>query len=194
MPSHRLSSLWLVCAVACIVAPTALAASLPDDRWVLYEMHSLPIDPQSDISFQVYVHLHAVERNGQWVGWEVAELVLIDHVDGKSDRSWSIAAPYVDTGDGLWQVEHADPEQPRQEEFVLPPLIYGQAVADDPEEPDLSFTFEGVPYTPPPGGPPYPITAALDYEFMCLGQLDPLEFGWDEPVYVPSDPPEPATP
>jgi hypothetical protein len=91
----------------------------------------------------------------------------------------------------LWWVEHEDPRNPQYEEFVLPPLIEGLAYADDPNEDDLEFSFEGEVYTPPspPEEAPYPVTGALAHEFTCYGELDPFEFGLDEPVEVPENPP-----
>lgn len=191
MRSHCLSWSLSVCVALAFVLPVAPAQGVPDKQLILYELHTQPTVPESDVAFGVYVYLQAYEVGETWVKWEVTELVLVDYVKGQYDRSWSIVAPYVDTVDGLWQVEHADPENPSADEFVLPPLVYDQAAANDPADPDLNFSFEGVPYTPPGGVAPYPTTAALDHEFTCLGAGDPFESGWGEPVYVPSDPPDP---
>jgi len=88
-------------------------------------------------------------------------------------------------------VEHADPDNPVRSDFVEPAPVTDTALADDPADPDLHFDVVGVPYTPPPGGPPYAVTAALDFTFTKDGHTDPDDSGNDEPVDVPdwgSDP------
>ena len=127
---------------------------------------------------------------GKSIGMLLAQAIL-----RKADPSWKdflephdsffIGADVFYTylvQNGLWWIKHADPEDPVLSEFLLPPLLEGVAKAEDPGNDDLEYMVEGVTYDPPPGGPPFEPTAALDYQYALVGQKTPPEEGDDEPV------------
>ncbi|MCP5117621.1 MAG: hypothetical protein GY953_42905, partial [bacterium] len=80
----------------------------------------------------------------------------------------------VDTPDGLWWIEHADPEDPQLGEFDMPPLVSGAAAAQTEPEPDLDYAFEGVELQGP-GDSYFALAAALDLWFQEVGQSTPLK-------------------
>jgi hypothetical protein len=90
-----------------------------------------------------------------------------------------VAAPALDTPDGLWWTTHGDIDQPALDEFDVPPQMSGEADAASSGYGDLEFTLKGVAISP--GSPPYPTTAYLDYEFLMIGE-GPVGEGNDEPV------------
>jgi hypothetical protein len=119
------------------------------------------------------------------VGWEIQTIEFHQPLGAKLYSVWSEDLPYV-PGDGLWWVDHTDPQDPVRSEFVLPPAMSGTADASEPEVDDLDYELEGETYTPPPGGPPFSVTASLTYYFaMHEDPEDPEEEGEDEPAEVP---------
>ena len=88
---------------------------------------------------------------------EIEDLLrtVVEAADNIEQRLWwEDEDPEVDTTDGLWWVEHADPDNPVPSDFVETAPVAGTAIAADPEDPDLDFDVAGVPYTEPPEGPP----------------------------------------
>ncbi len=165
-------------------------AALPDEQIIEYRVHEIPTDPESTVVFVVRLELTAADSDGNEIGWEITTAEFRQPGSG-GDTIWAENSPYVDTADGLWWIEHADPEAPEESEFVLPPWLAGIATADNPQDDDLDYDLEGVEYSPPPlpGDPPYENTAALDYSFTLSQEEEPLEEGDDEPVDVPPDDP-----
>lgn len=185
----RSNTLHTVLIVGMVVGTTytAARAELPDDQIVEYRVHETPTNPESAVVFAVRLELRAVDSDANGVGWEITTAKF-----RQPDTTWTEDSPYIDSPDGLWWVDHADPNAPEESEFVLPPLLVGTATADDPLDDDLDYDLEGVEYSPPPGEPPYENTGALDYSFTLAHEEDPLEEGDDEPVEVPDDPGTPG--
>ena len=69
-------------------------------------------------------------------------------------------------------IEHAAPDHPVMEEFVLPRRIYDCALALAPGVSNLDFDIEGKTYSEPPGGPPFDTTGSLDI-FLRLAETPP---------------------
>lgn len=177
----------------CSLYQTEVFALTPDQT-VQFNLRETPGNPLSNITHRVILGLFEDGRDGDNVGWEVA-IATIHELDGNGDVAyrWSKGYPTVDTGDGLWWIEHADPDNPVMEEFVLPPRIYDTAGALDPGVSDLDFDIEGNTYNEPPGGPPFDTTGSLD-SFLRLADTPPpppKKDESDEPVEVPDDPEEP---
>jgi len=158
---------------------------LPPDRMITYTIHETPTDPESDVVFTIAMYLAAGDRDGDSVGWNIVYIDFLQPDTGNPDTTWTEDSPYVDSADGLWWIDHADGTFPDVSEFDLPPLMVGTAAADDPNDDDLEFDFEGVTYTTPPGGDPYANNVALTY-FLALAPTPtvPIEEGGDEPVDV----------
>ena len=168
--------------------------ALTPDFTVQFNLRETPGDPLSDITHRVIMGLFEDSRSGDNVGWE-ARILTIHELDENGDVAyrWSKGWPTVDTTDGLWWIEHADPNNPVMEEFVLPPRIYDTALALDQGVSDLDFDIEGNSYTEPPGGPPFDTTGSLD-SFLQLAETpppQPKKDENDEPVEMPDDPEEP---
>ena len=148
------------------VFPLAVqAADPPPDVTVPFEMHEDPNDSESDVVFIVTFDLEGEDWVGDSVGWRLANVEFREIGTGAPDTVWNEDSAYALGIDGLWWVDHADRYDPLPSEFVLAPIIAGLATAQDPADDDLDYFLGGVAYDPPPGGPPYPTTAALDYEF-----------------------------
>ena len=191
--------MFFSCPILCLSAVAFCAqyasADPPQTLLVEYWIHETPTDPNSDITFKIRMWLASEEVDGDQVGWDVTTIEVRQMGDnGGPDTVWTDTTPTVPTPDGLWWVEHADPDNPEAGEFVMPPGLTGTADADDPNDDDLVYDFEGVTYTPPqdPSEPPYDTTGALDYGFTLNGDEDPLASGEDKPVELPpveNDPP-----
>lgn len=151
------------------------------DEAVLYLLHETPTDPESAVVFAVKLELEAADSDETSIGWEITLAEFRQPGDGgPADTVWVENTPVVDSPDGLWWCDHADFLDPQLSEFDMPPLLVGTADAEDPEEADLDYSFEGVTYEPPPGGPPYDPSAGLTYVFTKVGFEDPEEEGEDE--------------
>lgn len=171
--------------------------ALPPDVTVQLNLREPPGDPLSDVTHRVILGLFEDSRNGDSVGWDVA-ILTIRELDENGDVAyrWSTGGPTVDTSDGLWWIEHADPDNPELEEFVLLPRIHGTAGALDQGVSDLDFDFEGNVYTEPPGGPPFEITGSLD-TFLRLAETpppEPIKDVEDEELEIPCQPESPYPP
>jgi hypothetical protein len=158
-------------------------ADLPDDRSVIFTMHETPTDPLSDIVRDIRMDLTASDSDGDWIGWEITQVTFrfFDEY-GEVSATWVEDQPDPDTPDGLWWIEHADPQDPTLTEFLEPPAIEGKAAPQGQNGPKLNYYVEGETYIPPepPQQPPYSPTAALDYSFQVAD--DPPKEGDDEVV------------
>ena len=163
----------------------AVAEALPPDRVVHFAIHENPSNPASRIQYVLSLSISAQDQSGDFIGWAVDNYKITEKAILGSDTVWDVDSPAIDTADGLWWVPHADPDNPVRTDFVEPAPVAGTALANDPTDPDLHFDVVGVPYTPPPGGPPYTVTAALDFTFTLDGHTDPNDSGDDEPVDIP---------
>ncbi len=176
--------------VALLVGP---AFGLPPDRVAHYAIREDPTVPTSRVQYVLSSTISAQEQDGDWIGWEVQGYTITEKAVLGSDTVWAADFPFVDTSDGLWWVEHADPDNPIHSEFVLPAGVIGAAVSNDPAVPDLYFAVVGAPYAPPAGGAPYEVTGALNFRFSttALPSDPPDDDGDDEPVDVPLPPQDP---
>jgi hypothetical protein len=153
---------------------------------IAYQIHEVPDDPNSPIVFTVTLKIEEVDREGDLVGWEVLE-ARFERTENTT-RVWMKTVPFVATSDGLWWIEHADPNNPTIGEFVLPPEMSGTAPALGSVDPDLDFLFSGVAWDPEVLGSPYAVTGGLSYSFTLVGESEPLEEGENGPVEVEPTP------
>ena len=172
---------------ACL-AP-ARASELPPERVATYVIHEVPSDPNSAVTMTINLSLRAQDAHDLAVGWEVASIEFrAPAASGVGDSVWVAVQPALETPDGLWWVEHADPLLPLASEFAQSPHFTGTATATEQAEQDLLYDFEGSSYSIPyPYLDPYPITGGLDYAFAVVEEPEPVTGGIDEPVEIPED-------
>ncbi len=163
---------------------SAWAEGLPEDQKVAYLIHAVASDPNSPVTFEVTLSLEARGQAGTVVGWTVTGIEFHQlGVGGASDRAWTESQPIVPTADGLWWVQHADPQAPQAAEFSTPPVFAGQAASPDPEGNSLDYVLGGTPGEPG-GTSPWPTTTVLSHEFTVVGDPGPLTAADEEPVEV----------
>lgn len=172
-------------------AEATQATSPPQTQIVSYTVYEDPDAPNPTPIWMVALLLVEADASGNDVGWAVGEVTIYEINDPSADRVWVHTAPNVDTPDGLWWVNHADPANPQLQEFDLPPLVSGLAAAEDPIDPDLNYEFEGRAYVAPPGGPQFAATAAIDLRFIEYQSPWPVIDRQDEPVEILDDPAPP---
>jgi len=179
-------------ALAAALPPTlsTLALALPPDRVVQYCIHEDPLNAHSAIEYVIAVSLTADSRDGNAIGWGVTNFTLVNKDAVNGDTVWEVAWPFIDTPDGLWWVEHVDPDNPVRLDFVELAPIVDTAFANDPANDAMNFHIEGVPYTPPPEGAPWAVTGALDFSLTAAADpsSSPDDSGDDEPVDLPDWP------
>jgi hypothetical protein len=154
---------------------------------VVYRIHEDPDDPDSAITFTVWLSLVEMDADGDSIGWKIKNIRFRQPgTGGAPGKRWIESAPNpnVPTEDGLWWIDHADADNPQLSEFDHPPHLVGTATAVDPSDADLNYDFEGSTYS---GSPPWSPTAGLDYEFAVDGEPTPLIDGMDEPVELEDD-------
>jgi hypothetical protein len=146
------------------------AMALPDDRIVILDVYDDPTDPNSDVVFTIELFMTADSgtscESGPCgdVGWDITSIQFTQLQTG-GDRVWVDDTPVVDATDGLWWVYHADENAPADDEFVMPPRMYGTAAAQNPQDLDLDYDFEGKDYSY--SNPPYgDNTAAMVYSMV----------------------------
>jgi len=162
-------------------AHSTAQADLPDDQAIEYRVRETPNVPESAVVFTITLYLTASDMDNDEVGWEIDEIRFRQLNSQPLQRLWIEDSPVVSSPDGLWWVEHADPQDPQIGEFDMPPLLTGTADAEHSEDPDLDYSFEGVAYVSPPP-PPFEDTVALDYTLTLEGEEEPIEEGDDEPA------------
>jgi hypothetical protein len=187
-------SLWVMARVAMAgltasavlgLVPASLAQ--PQTKVIEYWLHETPDDPNSPVVFGITLSLEIADQDGDQIGWDITSIEIREV--GDPDTVWVEDDPSVPAADGLWWVTHEDPNEPTNDEFVVPPHLHGIADAQDPGGDDLEYDVEGKTYVPPalPELPPHEITAALDYEFTVVGDDEPVGGGKDEPVEIPPE-------
>ena len=179
MNAHR-------CLGSCLVLLLALAGSvfgLPPDREVHYAIHQNPENPFSRVQYVLTLSITALEQDGDWIGWEVTNYKITEKAVLGSDTVWGVDLPFVDTDDGLWWVEHVDPNDPGRAEFAVAAPVSDRAVAQDPGIPDLYFDVVGQPNAVSPEGWPEDVTGTLNFAFWALPEPD-------DPPPAPDDPPD----
>ena len=171
------------------------AMALPPDRVVHIAIHQNPENPNSRVQYYLSYSITAEEQDGDWIGWEIETFTITEKALLGSDTVWDVDDPDVGTTDGLWWVEHDDPDNPVRADFVEPAPVADTAVANDPADPDLDFDVVGVPYTAPPEGPPYEITGAISFAFSTTPDPnDPPDDGGDDEPVDNGPPPWPPPP
>lgn len=171
-----------ICALAFLgLVVSGADAGLPLDQDVVYRIHDDPNDPNSDVVFSVWLELTATARDGDSVGWEIKLMRFRQVEPGGADTFWKILHPTIPSVDGRWWIDHADGDNPQLGEFNDPPRLAGTATANDPEDDDLEYDFQGTDST---GVAPWSATGRLDYEFALAGAPGPLLSGTDEPVEI----------
>lgn len=176
------SCLFVTFVFLAYVGASEVALGLPDDRSVIYNLREDPQDPESDVVFRIELVLHAVSQYGSTVSWRIDEAVFTQ-LDGQTIvGEWSKALPTVPGQSGLWEVAHADPDAPALDEFDMPPHLTGTADRKSGSGADLDYDFEGVAYTPPPGGPPFDPTAAIDHEMQNASTQEVILAAEEEPA------------
>lgn len=169
-----------------------VADARPPDFTLQFNFHETTGLPGSDIDFQLTMGLMKQEQDGGDIGWHV-QVVTIRELNESGDvvATWFKTNPFVDTADELWWIEHDDPENPVNREFLILPLIYGTAGHVNPTEAALEFEFEGDVYVAPSGGAPFPDTASLTTLLKEEGNPTPKKDETDEPVEIPESVLEP---
>jgi len=175
-----------ICALAFLgLVVSGARADLPHDQDVVYKIHDDPNDPNSDVVFSVWLELTATARDGDSVGWEIKLMRFRQVEPGGPDTFWKILKPAIPSADGRWWIDHADGDYPQLGEFDKPPELVGTATAEDQDDNDLEYDFQGVSGT---GGiEPWDPTGWLDYEFAVIGASAPLLSGTDDPVEVDNE-------
>jgi len=162
--------------------------AIPVSQELRYNIYADPSDPQSDIVLTIDLSLIAVDSNPTAIAWHIKVVTLVrPDLNGSGATVWADLSPSVDTSDGLWWIKHADLENPKVAEFVLPPLVAGRAVEQYSTNPGLvDYQFEGTVYVPPlpPVGPPFQVTAAMNGVFWTVGQPEPDVVALGESVAI----------
>jgi len=178
------------CALLVLVAwPAGAAATLPDDLAVEYYLHETPGDPQSDVVYTFRLFLTAVDQDGDEIAWDIQRLDIVQLGENATDLVWTDQEASFASGDGHWWIEHADPQQPDTAEFDLPPLLTGSAAAEDPGDPDLDYTLQGVPCTATCPALYSGYSAALNYDLYWFPEspMWPIEESEDDVVVEVSE-------
>lgn len=145
---------------------------------IRYNIRETPGDPSSAVIWTIDLALQEEQVDGNDVGWLIDSVTISQlNTTGQAENAWTEATPTVNSPDGLWWLAHADPQNPQRSEFAQPPLLESTATAQDPANADLDYYLEGLPYEPPPEGPPFEHTAALDYTFTLVGSSEPESAG-----------------
>ena len=166
---------------------SAASAQLPPQpltQEVVYKIHDDPNDPNSAVIFTVWLSLEREEVNGNSVGWAINR-IRFRQVGESSDVLWTVFDSNVPTSDGLWWIDHADQADPQLDEFASPPHLQGVATANDSNDDDLEYDFQGCSLAG--SGDPWVPTAWLDYEFTIEGQPAAIAYGTDEPIEIEED-------
>jgi hypothetical protein len=178
---------WAGLLAGLLVAGATATEQPPLTQDVVYKIHDDPSDPNSPVTFTIWLSLTEAAADGDSIGWAI-DKVRFHEVGqgGNPDRFWSVSDPDVPTADGLWWVDHADCGNPQLAEFDQPPHLSGVAIASESGYADLEYDFEGA----LPGSGPWEPTAWLDFEFALAGEPTPLKSSDDEPVEIDEDDPD----
>ncbi len=161
----------IVVAFVGVIHSDALAeATGSEELSIRYNIRETPGDPSSAVIWTIDLALQEEQVDGNDVGWLIDSVTISQlNATGQAANVWTEATPTVNSPDGLWWLEHADPQDPHRSEFAKPPVLESTATAQDPANADLNYYLKGVPYNPPPEGPPFVNTGALAYTFTLVG-------------------------
>jgi hypothetical protein len=178
--NYKRTSLLLMAILVTFVGVSAARADLPADRTIELQIREDPTDNESPVTFLVTVDITAIDSEDNMVAWEIKGAHFIDRqCEQRPCDKWTGPDPIVDTIDGLWWVEHVDPQSPQTEEFDSMPLIMGTAGAQGSYA-DLNYEVQGRSYS---GAPSYGgKVTSLTYELVKKGMDEPEEEGDDEPT------------
>jgi hypothetical protein len=125
--------------------PIAKHSMLPDTCFVSIHVYETRDDPETPEVVTFVLELKPDHQDGNEVAWGVDEVkVILRHDSGaQDDETFIDSSPTVATGDGLWTVEHDDPNAPTIEEFAQSPLISGHAVGPSSKELDYRANLNG---------------------------------------------------
>ncbi len=158
---------------------------------IVYLIRDVPGDPQSAVTLSVGIHLTQLDVVDGVALWRPDWMNFTRYDEaGQAIETYFDPNPAFLTLDGLWPVEHIDPDQPRREEFIRPPAIQGQADPASPEGEPLDYYLEAAELQGQPTWIPYAVTATLDYSFVGSMEEGPIE-GEGEPVESPDGDEEP---
>ncbi|MBI3836127.1 MAG: hypothetical protein HY287_17535 [Planctomycetes bacterium] len=164
----------LFCSGLCLgVTPVQ---ELPDNRIQIFKIHEDPSNPLSQVTTIVTAHLSAMDRIDDKVAWRIDSL---EFYRPATAQTWTKTLPTVSTSDGLWWIKHADADAPQASEFLVPPSVTGEAIANSSAYANLAYDLVGHSYT---GTGPYAITSSLSYYLHPIAGLDPDDEGDHEPV------------
>lgn len=174
-------TLWAIRAVAFVVCASqsvALADDPPLTRTISFQIREEP-NSYSQVLYTIDLQLTAEEVDGSEIGWTVNSVTIAELDEYEANvRVWVDAMVEPDTPDKLWWIEHADTEDPELSEFTTLPSLVGTAIAEDPNDPNMAYSLEGVLYDPPGGGP-FEVTTALDYSLTLGGSPTAISEGED---------------
>lgn len=171
-----------------------VADARPPDFTLQFNFHETSGVLGSDIDFQLTIGLMKQEQDGDDIGWHVQVVTIRELIaNGDVVATWFKTNPFVDTADELWWIEHDDPNNPVNSEFLIPPLIYGTAGHVNPTEAALEFDIEGAVYVAPPEGAPFENTASLTTLLQEEGDPAPPPKKKEREEPVETDP-EPESP
>ena len=160
-------------------------AELPADRVAEYSIRETPTDPESDVLYTITLELTAVNQDGDEIAWEITEVTVTEPAQGNSGKTvWVDDAPDPATQDGYWWVEHADPADPQDAEFDVPPPLERTAEAVDPSDDDMEYELAGA-YCDAQCQQVYNSEGgALDYTLKLTNEEEPEVEEDDEPVQI----------
>ena len=166
----------------------------PPDYTAQFNLRQTAGDPTSPIDFTVTMGLMIEAQDGDSIGWDVVVVTIRElDVSGNVIHTWFKTNPFVDTADGLWWIEHADPASPVNSEFLVLPWIAGTSPSVNATEASLEFDFEGDVYVAPPEGAPFEDTSSLTTLLQEEGDPPPppKKDEREEPVEIPPMPESP---
>ena len=175
--------LTLVTAICWIVPAAVAVAEPPADQILTYSIREDPQDEASDVIWRVEIKLEPASIDGHSVGWETTQ-VVIEKIgsNGAALNTWTDTASAFGTANGLWWVEHTDPEKPALSEFDMLPSTEGTADAEDPNAPGLDYALEGGTCNSSCQQMYGGTGVALTYTLTTEGEEEPEEEEEDEPV------------
>jgi len=183
-----------VSALTVLLALCGAVDARPPDHAITFKLHETVGDTTSTIDFTVTMGLMKDTVDGNDIGWDVIVVTFREMDDeGNVVTTWTKNNPDVDTTDGLWWIEHANPASPVNSEFLVPPLISGTAPSPNPNVISLEFEFEGDIYVEPPEGAPFEDTSSLTTLLRDEGTPPPppKKDVENEPVEMPNQPSDP---
>ena len=176
-----------------LLALCGVVDARPPDFTIQFNYHEATGVPGSDIEFQVTMGLMKEVQDGDSIGWKIQVVTIRELDNGNVVETWFTTSPTVNTADNRWWIEHDDPNNPVNSEFLIPPLIYGTAGHVNPTEAALEFDIEGAVYVAPPEGAPFENTASLTTLLQEEGDPapPPKKKEREEPVDTPPEPESP---